>query len=61
MSDYNKEAVRLSFQNKDTEVYVLFDGGNTVVSLVDENEIGVEGFWTSEIYENGKRIWEEPK
>lgn len=56
---YNKEAVALSFQNKDTEVYVLFDGITTIVSLLDETEIGMEGFWCTEKYENGRRIWKE--
>lgn len=56
---YNREAVKLSYQNKDTEIYVLFDGGTRIVSTLNENEIGMEGFWCVEKYENGKRIWKE--
>ncbi len=56
---YNKEAVDLSLQNKDTEVYVLSDGGTLIVSLLDEMDIGLEGFWCVEKYENGRRIWKE--
>lgn len=59
MGTYNQEAVKLSLENKDTEVYVLSDGGTLIVSLLDEMEIGLDDFWCVEKYENGKRIWKD--
>lgn len=59
MESYNQEAVKLSLENRDCEVYVLSDGGTLLVSLLDEMEIGVDGFWCVEKYENGKRTWKD--
>jgi hypothetical protein len=54
----HKEALRMSYQNPSTEVYVLFDGGNYRVSLLDAEDFGVEGYEVVAVYMDGRKIHE---